>query len=109
MGIISFFLLTRFLTTKAHLCFFPHFLIYPIILGYLAPDKVDSKFFDPKFAFKEVEVQAKTVTELVTKKKPKVCLSNVVTLRFWISGKIGPDGSNRHHIKGPFNLLYFPP
>lgn len=42
-------------------------------LGFLAPDKVDSKFFDPKFAFKEVEVQAKTVTELVTKKKPKVC------------------------------------
>ncbi|KAB1265048.1 pre-rRNA processing protein FTSJ3 [Camelus dromedarius] len=38
---------------------------------FLAPDKVDSKFFDPKFAFKEVEVQAKTVTELVTKKKPK--------------------------------------
>lgn len=47
-------------------------LIYLIILGFLAPDKVDSKFFDPKFAFKEVEVQAKTVTELVTKKKPKV-------------------------------------
>lgn len=44
-----------------------------ITLGFLAPDKVDSKFFDPKFAFKEVEVQAKTVTELVTKKKPKVC------------------------------------
>lgn len=47
-------------------------MIYLIILGFLAPDKVDSKFFDPKFAFKEVEVQAKTVTELVTKKKPKV-------------------------------------
>lgn len=43
-------------------------------LGFLAPDKIDSKFFDPKFAFKEVEVQAKTVTELVTKKKPKVCV-----------------------------------
>lgn len=49
-------------------------LIYLLILGFLAPDKVDAKFFDPKFAFKEVEVQAKTVTELVTKKKPKVFL-----------------------------------
>ncbi|XP_012588518.1 PREDICTED: pre-rRNA processing protein FTSJ3 [Condylura cristata] len=45
--------------------------IFVICQGFLAPDKVDSKFFDPKFAFKEVEVQAKTVTELVTKKKPK--------------------------------------
>lgn len=45
--------------------------IFVVCQGYLAPDKVDSKFFDPKFAFKEVEVQAKTVTELVTKKKPK--------------------------------------
>ena len=69
-------------------CFLPplvcqlpkHFLIYRIILGFLAPDKVDSKFFDPKFAFKEVEVQAKTVTELVTKKKPKVCLRSVAIL-----------------------------
>lgn len=51
--------------------------MYLIILGFLAPDKVDNKFFDPKFAFKEVEVQAKTVTELVTKKKPKVHLGNV--------------------------------
>lgn len=64
-----------FLATKA--CF----LICPVILGFLAPDKVDSKFFDPKFAFKEIEVQAKTVTELVTKKKPKVCLGNGATLR----------------------------
>lgn len=55
--------------------------MYLIILGFLAPDKVDNKFFDPKFAFKEVEVQAKTVTELVTKKKPKVHLGNVATLR----------------------------
>lgn len=47
------------------------YLIYLLLLGFLAPDKVDAKFFDPKFAFKEVEVQAKTVTELVTKKKPK--------------------------------------
>ncbi|XP_077019673.1 pre-rRNA 2'-O-ribose RNA methyltransferase FTSJ3 [Tamandua tetradactyla] len=45
--------------------------IFVFCQGFLAPDKVDSKFFDPKFAFKEVEVQAKTVTELVTKKKPK--------------------------------------
>lgn len=45
--------------------------IFVICQGFLAPDKVDAKFFDPKFAFKEVEVQAKTVTELVTKKKPK--------------------------------------
>lgn len=45
--------------------------IFVVCQGFLAPDKVDSKFFDPKFAFKEVEVQAKTVTELVTKKKPK--------------------------------------
>uniref|UniRef100_A0A5F4VXR4 pre-rRNA processing protein FTSJ3 n=1 Tax=Callithrix jacchus TaxID=9483 RepID=A0A5F4VXR4_CALJA len=45
--------------------------IFVVCQGFLAPVKVDSKFFDPKFAFKEVEVQAKTVTELVTKKKPK--------------------------------------
>ncbi|XP_051014853.1 pre-rRNA 2'-O-ribose RNA methyltransferase FTSJ3 [Acomys russatus] len=45
--------------------------IFVVCQGFLAPDKVDTKFFDPKFAFKEVEVQAKTVTELVTKKKPK--------------------------------------
>nr|AAH12281.1 Ftsj3 protein [Mus musculus] len=45
--------------------------IFVVCQGFLAPDKVDAKFFDPKFAFKEVEVQAKTVTELVTRKKPK--------------------------------------
>ncbi|XP_075774774.1 pre-rRNA 2'-O-ribose RNA methyltransferase FTSJ3 [Pelodiscus sinensis] len=45
--------------------------IFVVCQGYLSPDKIDSKFFDPKFAFKEVEVQAKSVTELVTKKKPK--------------------------------------
>lgn len=39
----------------------------------MAPDKIDSKFFDPKHAFKEVEVQAKTVRELVPVKKPKAC------------------------------------
>lgn len=41
--------------------------------GFLAPDKIDSKFFDPKHAFKEVEVQAKTVRELIPVKKPKAC------------------------------------
>ncbi|XP_029431064.1 pre-rRNA 2'-O-ribose RNA methyltransferase FTSJ3 [Rhinatrema bivittatum] len=45
--------------------------IFIVCQGYLAPDKFDSKFFDPKFAFKEVEVQAKTVKDLVTSKKPK--------------------------------------
>ncbi|NWU56127.1 SPB1 protein, partial [Dromas ardeola] len=39
--------------------------------GYQAPDKIDNKFFDPKYAFKEVEVQTKSVSELVSKKKPK--------------------------------------
>ncbi len=41
--------------------------------GFLAPDKIDNKFFDPKHAFKEVDVQVKTVKDLVSKKKPKVC------------------------------------
>lgn len=41
--------------------------------GFVAPDKIDSKFFDPKHAFKEVEVQAKTVRELIPVKKPKAC------------------------------------
>lgn len=41
------------------------------LLGYLAPDKIDSKFFDPKHAFKEVEVQAKTVRDLMPAKKAK--------------------------------------
>ncbi|KAM4628668.1 pre-rRNA 2'-O-ribose RNA methyltransferase FTSJ3 [Polymixia lowei] len=45
--------------------------IFVICQGFLAPDKIDSKFFDPKHAFKEVEVQAKTVKELVPVKKPK--------------------------------------
>ncbi|XP_074080566.1 pre-rRNA 2'-O-ribose RNA methyltransferase FTSJ3 [Macrotis lagotis] len=45
--------------------------IFVVCQGFLAPDKIDNKFFDPKFAFKEVEVQAKTVSELVTKKKAK--------------------------------------
>lgn len=42
--------------------------------GFVAPDKIDSKFFDPKYAFKEVEVQAKTVKELIPVKKPKACI-----------------------------------
>uniref|UniRef100_A0A8C9TUU7 pre-rRNA processing protein FTSJ3 n=1 Tax=Scleropages formosus TaxID=113540 RepID=A0A8C9TUU7_SCLFO len=45
--------------------------IFVICQGYLAPDKIDNKFFDPKHAFKEVEVQVKTVKELVPVKKPK--------------------------------------
>lgn len=45
--------------------------IFVICQGFLAPDKIDSKFFDPKHAFKEVEVQAKTVRELIPVKKPK--------------------------------------
>ncbi|XP_019735900.1 pre-rRNA 2'-O-ribose RNA methyltransferase FTSJ3 isoform X1 [Hippocampus comes] len=45
--------------------------IFVICQGFLAPDKIDAKFFDPKYAFKEVEVQAKTVKELVPEKKPK--------------------------------------
>ncbi|XP_064329288.1 pre-rRNA 2'-O-ribose RNA methyltransferase FTSJ3 isoform X1 [Phalacrocorax carbo] len=45
--------------------------IFVVCQGYQAPDKIDSKFFDPKYAFKEVEVQAKSVSELVNKKKPK--------------------------------------
>nr|XP_057928494.1 pre-rRNA 2'-O-ribose RNA methyltransferase FTSJ3 [Doryrhamphus excisus] len=45
--------------------------IFVICQGFLAPDKIDTKFFDPKYAFKEVEVQAKTVKELIPDKKPK--------------------------------------
>ncbi|XP_059197219.1 pre-rRNA 2'-O-ribose RNA methyltransferase FTSJ3 [Centropristis striata] len=45
--------------------------IFVICQGFLAPDKIDSKFFDPKHAFKEVEVQAKTVRDLIPVKKPK--------------------------------------
>ncbi|XP_030583186.1 pre-rRNA 2'-O-ribose RNA methyltransferase FTSJ3 [Archocentrus centrarchus] len=45
--------------------------IFVICQGFVAPDKIDSKFFDPKYAFKEVEVQAKTVRELIPVKKPK--------------------------------------
>ncbi|XP_013155770.2 pre-rRNA 2'-O-ribose RNA methyltransferase FTSJ3 [Falco peregrinus] len=45
--------------------------IFVVCQGYQAPDKIDSKFFDPKYAFKDVEVQTKSVSELVSKKKPK--------------------------------------
>ncbi|XP_046893144.1 pre-rRNA 2'-O-ribose RNA methyltransferase FTSJ3 [Hypomesus transpacificus] len=45
--------------------------IFVICQGFLAPDKIDNKFFDPKHAFKEVEVQAKTVKELIPVKKAK--------------------------------------
>ncbi|KAM9831539.1 pre-rRNA 2'-O-ribose RNA methyltransferase FTSJ3 [Neosynchiropus ocellatus] len=45
--------------------------IFVVCQGFVAPDKVDAKFFDPKHAFKEVEVQAKTVKELIPDKKPK--------------------------------------
>uniref|UniRef100_A0A671MTY2 pre-rRNA processing protein FTSJ3 n=1 Tax=Sinocyclocheilus anshuiensis TaxID=1608454 RepID=A0A671MTY2_9TELE len=45
--------------------------IFVVCQGFLAPDKIDNKFFDPKHAFKEVDVQVKSVNELVSKKKPK--------------------------------------
>ncbi|XP_017333302.2 pre-rRNA 2'-O-ribose RNA methyltransferase FTSJ3 [Ictalurus punctatus] len=45
--------------------------IFVVCQGFLAPDKIDNKFFDPKHAFKEVEVQVKTVKELTMSKKPK--------------------------------------
>ncbi|XP_073700219.1 pre-rRNA 2'-O-ribose RNA methyltransferase FTSJ3 [Garra rufa] len=45
--------------------------IFVVCQGFVAPDKIDNKFFDPKHAFKEVDVQVKTVKDLVSKKKPK--------------------------------------
>ncbi|XP_016379333.1 pre-rRNA 2'-O-ribose RNA methyltransferase FTSJ3 [Sinocyclocheilus rhinocerous] len=45
--------------------------IFVVCQGFLAPDKIDNKFFDPKHAFKEVDIQVKSVNELVSKKKPK--------------------------------------
>lgn len=75
-------------------------LIYLLILGFLAPDKVDAKFFDPKFAFKEVEVQAKTVTELVTKKKPKVFL----LLLLW---ETGPETGRTWYLRSDCLVIIF--
>lgn len=46
-------------------------ILFLLLLGFLAPDKIDSKFFDPKHAFKEVEVQVTSVSELIPAKKPK--------------------------------------
>lgn len=45
--------------------------IFVVCQSFVAPDKIDNKFFDPKHAFKEVDVQVKTVKELITTKKPK--------------------------------------
>uniref|UniRef100_A0A8C2QBB0 pre-rRNA processing protein FTSJ3 n=1 Tax=Cyprinus carpio TaxID=7962 RepID=A0A8C2QBB0_CYPCA len=45
--------------------------IFVVCQGFLAPDKIDNKFFDPRHAFKEVDVQVKTVKDLVSNKKPK--------------------------------------
>ncbi|KAM4635878.1 pre-rRNA 2'-O-ribose RNA methyltransferase FTSJ3 [Discoglossus pictus] len=45
--------------------------IFVVCQGFLAPDKIDSRFFDPKFAFKDVEGPMQTVSQLLSQKKPK--------------------------------------
>lgn len=59
------------MTSCFYSSFVEHISAVCFLPGFLAPDKIDSKFFDPKHAFKEVEVQAKTVRDLITVKKPK--------------------------------------
>lgn len=45
--------------------------IFVICQGFKAPDKLDSKFLDPKYVFQEVETDAKTVHGLQTREKSK--------------------------------------
>uniref|UniRef100_UPI00358F1691 pre-rRNA 2'-O-ribose RNA methyltransferase FTSJ3-like n=1 Tax=Myxine glutinosa TaxID=7769 RepID=UPI00358F1691 len=45
--------------------------IFVVCQGFLAADKIDSKFFDPKFAFKEVEEEVKSANNVARNKKPK--------------------------------------